>query len=82
MQKIDDILQSDLGKENGIDDEQRKTWTSKDAPSKCYQVSSSELDSEMEDGIEVEPKEAWTIEQPIRTMSYKQTLIYFQKAVY
>ena len=54
----------DSAREDVIDDEPRETWTVKVAPSKECQVSSTQLDLEM-DAL----REAWTLGQPYRAKS-------------
>ena len=54
----------DSAREDVIDDEPRETWTVKVAPSKECQVSSTQLDLEM-DAL----REAWTPGQPYRAKS-------------
>ena len=54
----------DSAKEDVIDDEPREAWTVKVAPSKECQVSSTQLDLEM-DAL----REAWTLGQPYRAKS-------------
>ena len=52
--KKEDILQLDLAREDDIDDEPRTAWTSKVVTRKHGQVSSSQLDLVIENGIEDE----------------------------
>ena len=54
----------DSAREDVIDDEPREAWTVKVAPSKECQVSSTQLDLEM-DAL----REAWTLGQPYRAKS-------------
>ena len=55
----EDTVQPDFRREDDIEGEPKEAWTSKIAPSKECQVSSSLLELEMG-----EPREAWTLKQP------------------